>query len=196
MILSLIAAYALDDAGRRVIGLDNAIPWNFPLDWVRFKEHTRGCPIIMGRKTFESIGRVLPGRTSIILSGQSDYKVDGAYVFDNLEKAIEHAQSFHYEIFIIGGQSLYEETVGRATRLYLTSFKIEGIEGDTFFPDYDLDSFKLIHKEQFGVSGDLFRIMERKTFKTASKSVPSTSNLAVDPSVISAYNLASNMIGV
>lgn len=196
MILSLIAAYALDEDGRRVIGLDNAIPWNFPHDWPRFKEHTRGCPIIMGRKTFESIGRVLPGRTNIILSGQADYKVEGAYVFDNLEKAIERAQSFHYEIFIIGGQSLYEETVGRATRLYLTSFEIEGVEGDTFFPDFDLDSFKLIHKERSGISGDLFRILERKTFKAASKPVPSISNPAVDPSVISAYNLASNRIGV
>lgn len=196
MILSLIAAYAKDKAGRRVIGRDNGIPWNFPHDLARFKEHTRGCPIIMGRKTFESIGRVLPGRTNIILSGQPDYKVEGAYVFDSLEKAIEHAQSFHHEIFIIGGQRLYEETVGRATRLYLTSFKIEGIEGDTFFPDYDLASFKLIHKEKSGISGDLFRIMERKTFKVADASVPSVSNPAVDPSVITAYNLASNRIGV
>ncbi len=73
MILSLIAAYAEDADGAKVIGKDNQLPWHFPHDLIRFKEHTQGCAVIMGRKTHESIGRVLPNRTNIVVTGQRDY---------------------------------------------------------------------------------------------------------------------------
>lgn len=193
MILSLIVAYAEDETGKRVIGLDNGIPWHFPHDLARFKEHTNGCPIIMGRKTYESIGRTLPGRLNIIVSKQPYYSVRGAVAFADLEKAITHAAKKNPEIFIIGGQKLYEATIDRATRLYITSFKIEDVRGDTFFPDFNEQDFKVIHKEQAGVSGDLFRIMERRV--VLDKSETPNSNRTVDTSIISTYNLASNRVG-
>jgi dihydrofolate reductase len=161
MLLSLIVAYAKDSAGARVIGLKNQMPWHFPHDLERFREHTLDCAIIMGRKTFESIGRVLPRRENIILTRQLDYKVPGAYIFHDLEAALDFAGTRNSEAFIIGGQELYEQTLERADRLYLTSFKISGIEGDSFFPNYELNKYKMIHHEKSGISGDCFRILER-----------------------------------
>ncbi|RLA59315.1 MAG: hypothetical protein DRQ89_14245 [Epsilonproteobacteria bacterium] len=191
MIISLIVAFAKDSEGRRVIGFNNDIPWHFPHDLDRFKEHTNGCPIIMGRKTFESIGRVLPGRTNIIISSQKDLEIPKAEVYNDLDEAIAFAGSINSEVFIIGGQRLYEATVNRATRLYLTSFDIEDIEGDTFFPDWEESKFKLIHKEQAGISGDLFRILERKavTESVYTSNPANTTAPAVDVSENIPYNL-------
>ncbi len=163
MIISLIAAFAEDDSGRRVIGLKNGIPWHFPHDLDRFQEYTRGCPVVMGRKTHESIGRVLPGRDNLIITTRKDYVCPGALVFHDLEKALTQGGIYSSEVFIIGGQQLYEATIERATRLYLTSFRIKGISGDTYFPDWDKGKFKVIHQESADISGDLFRILERKS---------------------------------
>ena len=170
MILSMIAAYAKDKDGARVIGKENQMPWHFPHDLERFKEYTLNSAIIMGRKTYESIGRVLPRRDNIIVTRQQDYKVPGAFVFDDLNQAIRFASSRHSEAFVIGGQQLYEQCLDRADRLYLTSFKIQGIEGDTYFPSYDSNRYKLIHIEKASISGDCFRILERK--QEASKGGP------------------------
>ncbi len=163
MILSIIAAYAQDKDGALVLGKNNQMLWYFPHDLERFKEHTTGCPIIMGRKTHESIGRVLPGRENLILTQNQTYHVEGAVVFHDLNQAIQYASLRDSEVFIIGGQKLYEQTINRVDRLYLTSFQIPEIEGDTFFPDFVLDKFKIIHTEQAGISGDCFRILERKS---------------------------------
>lgn len=163
MILSIIAAYAKDKNGARVLGKNNQMLWHFLHDLERFKEHTTGCPIIMGRKTHESIGRILPGRENIILTQNRKYYVDGAIVFHDLNLAIQYASLRASETFVIGGQQLYEQTIDRADRLYLTSFQIPEIEGDTFFPEFASDKFKIIHTECAGISGDCFRILERKS---------------------------------
>ncbi len=162
MILSIIAAYAKNKDGARVIGKDNNMPWHFPHDLERFKEYTQNNAIIMGRKTHESIGRVLPGRDNIIITRQSDYTVPGAFVYTDLDNAIQFASVRHSEAFIIGGQQLYEQTLDRVDRLYLTSFKILDIEGDTYFPSYTPELYKVIHIEKAKISGDCFRILERK----------------------------------
>ncbi len=162
MILSLIAAFAEDDKGRRVIGLKNGIPWNFPHDLERFKEYTRGCPVVMGRKTHESIGRILPGRDNIVVTAQRDFLCPGGSIFHDLESALDYSATLGSEVFVIGGQQLYEATIERASRLYLTSFRIKGISGDTYFPDWDKGKFKVIHQESTDISGDSFRILERK----------------------------------
>lgn len=188
MILSLIAAYAKDDFGARVIGKDNKIPWHFPHDLERFKEYTSGCAVIMGRKTHESIGRVLPNRTNIVVTRQIAYSSKVApevFVFGNLEKAIKFAATKSSEVFVIGGQQLYEQTIDRADRLYLTSFQIKDIGGDTYFPDYTVDQYKCIHVEQGGVAGDCFQILERKAEKDI-KEEREESCPALDPSLVDA----------
>ncbi len=162
MILSIIAAYAKNKDEMRVIGKDNSMPWHFPHDLERFKEYTQGNAIIMGRKTHEAIGRVLPGRDNIIITRQPDYVVPGAFVYTDLDEAIQFASLKHNEAFIIGGQQLYEQTLNRADRLYLTSFQINGIEGDTYFPSYNSNLYTVIHLERAKISGDCFRILERK----------------------------------
>ena len=177
MILSIIAAYAKDKDGSRVIGKENQMPWHFPHDLERFKEYTQNNAIIMGRKTHESIGRVLPRRDNIIVTRQKGYTVAGAFVFDNLDEAISFAASRNPEGFIIGGQDLYEQTIGRVDRLYLTSFKIDGVEGDTYFPSFNSNLFKMIYIERAQISGDCFRILDRKIPQP--KDTPSTT--AVDP---------------
>ena len=162
MLLSIIAAYAKDNSGARVIGRANQMPWHFSHDLERFREYTASRGVIMGRKTHESIGRILPRRDNIIVSRQADYKVPGAHVFNDLDEAIGFASARHSEAFIIGGQQLYEQCIHRADRLYLTSFKIDGIEGDTYFPSYNSNLYKIIHIENAQISGDCFRILERK----------------------------------
>jgi dihydrofolate reductase len=157
MILSLIAAYAKDSEGRRVIGKDNHIPWRSDLH--RFREYTAGNAVVMGRKTYESIGRVLPNRENIILTRQEDYKVPGAYVFTDLNVALRFAGVRNHEVFVIGGQELYEQTIGKADRLYLTKFRIDSVEGDAFFPEFLHGNFKSIYHEEGEV--ETFNIFQR-----------------------------------
>jgi dihydrofolate reductase len=160
MIISLIVACAQDSNGKYVIGKDGEIPWYYPHDLERFKEHTQRNAIIMGRKTHESIGRLLPKRDNIVLTTQEGYIVPGGYVFHELRGALRFAGERHSEAFIIGGQQLYEQTINRADRLYITTFAIPGITGDTFFPKYDTSQFKCIHTER--TDSDYFVILERK----------------------------------
>ena len=147
MILSIIVAYAIDKDGRYVIGKDNSIPWHLPQDLERFKDFTTDLPIIMGRKTFESIGRVLPRRENIIITRKKNYEVPGASVFNNLQDALDFGSSKATEVFIIGGQELYEQTLTRADRMYVTYVAEKGIEGDTFFPEWDKTLFRVIQRE-------------------------------------------------
>ncbi len=117
----------------KVIGKDNAMPWHLPVDLAWFRENTLGKPVIMGRKTYESIGRLLPKRPNIILS-RSDFAIDGAYSATSLEQAVELAKNFANsdEIMIIGGGELYKQAMPFADKLYLTEIQAN-IEGDTFF---------------------------------------------------------------
>lgn len=158
MILSLIVAYSKDAQGRLVIGKDNSLPWHLPHDLARFREHTLNNAVLMGRKTYESIGRVLPRRENIILSRDPNFKVRGAQTFTDLNYALEFASIRNHEVFVIGGQQIYEQTLPRVQRLYLTEIK-ERIEGDTFFPNVDLSKFKVMYEENRDT--DKFRILER-----------------------------------
>ncbi len=130
MILSLVAAMA----NQRVIGLNNQMPWHMPADLAHFKRVTLGKPVIMGRKTYDSIGRLLPGRRNIIISRQAKPEGIAADWVSSLEEALALVQDVP-EAMIIGGAELYRQTVAIAHRLYLTEISLE-TTGDAFFPDY------------------------------------------------------------
>ena len=130
MLLSLIAAMAND----RVIGLNNQMPWHMPADLAHFKQVTLGKPVVMGRKTFDSIGRLLPGRRNVVISRQ--VKPDGfaADWVNSLDDALA-LLSAEPEVMVIGGAELYRQTLPMADRLYLSEFALE-VAGDAYFPDY------------------------------------------------------------
>lgn len=134
-------------AKNRVIGRDNRIPWRLPRELQMFKSLTMGHHIIMGRKTYESLNRLLPGRTTVIVTHDRKYRVPGAVVAVSLTAAIAACVADD-EIFIIGGGQLFKETLPLADRIYLTTVQAE-IEGDTFMPDFDLSSWRQISKEEF-----------------------------------------------
>ena len=133
-------------ANNRVIGKDNDMPWHLPADLQHFRKVTTGKPIIMGRKTYESIGRPLPKRHNIIISRNSDYKVEGCDVVGSLDEAVKLAGDVE-EIFIIGGGFLYNQTIDSADKLYLTFIDLE-VDGDTFFPVFEHLNTKKIASEQ------------------------------------------------
>jgi dihydrofolate reductase len=131
MRISLIVAMSRN----RVIGSDNRLPWHLSADLKRFKAITMGKPILMGRKTHESIGRPLPGRTNIVLTGNPGYHAPGCLVVSSLGEAMDAAQGCE-ELMIIGGSSLYRRFLTDADRLYLTLID-QDFSGDTFFPEFD-----------------------------------------------------------
>jgi dihydrofolate reductase len=139
--LSIIAAMAKN----RVIGVHNSIPWHLPSELKLFKSITMGHHIVMGRNTWESMRRLLPGRTTVIVTRQRDYKVAGATVVHSIEEAIA-ACAGDDEIFVIGGAQLYNTALPVADRIYLTTVDAE-IEGDTFMPDIDLSEWQ-VHSSQ------------------------------------------------
>jgi dihydrofolate reductase len=134
-------------AKNRVIGKDNRIPWHLPRELQMFKSLTMGHHLIMGRKTYESLNRLLPGRTSIIVTRNENYKVPGAIVVNTLQAALA-ACTHDVEIFIIGGAELFKEALPLADRIYLTTLQAE-IEGDTYMPDLDLRGWHQISKQKF-----------------------------------------------
>ncbi len=129
--IALIAA----QAENRVIGLNNQMPWHLPEDLQYFKKVTLGKPVIMGRKTFESIGRPLPGRTNIIVTRQAQWQAQGVVVAQTLEAAFELAAAEKPdELMVIGGAQIYAETLPMAQRIYLTQIN-KAFEGDAWFPE-------------------------------------------------------------
>jgi dihydrofolate reductase len=135
--LCLIAALA----DNRVIGRDNQLPWHLPADLKHFKAMTLGKPIIMGRKTWDSLGRPLPGRLNLVVSRQAGLKLPGAEVFASLEAALQRAEEWAKgedadELMLIGGAQLYEQGLALAQRLYLTRVALSP-EGDAWFPEFD-----------------------------------------------------------
>lgn len=128
--ISLIAAMA----NNRVIGKDNDMPWHMPADLKHFKSVTMGKPVVMGRKTFESIGRPLPGRQNVVISRNKEWQHDGVLVAQSTEEALSYLKDAP-EIMIIGGGNIYEQFLPLATSLYLTFIDLD-VDGDTFFPDY------------------------------------------------------------
>ena len=148
MKLCLVAAVA--DNG--VIGRNNQLPWYLPEDLKHFKRVTLGRPVIMGRKTWESIGRPLPGRTNIVISRQPGYSADGVRVVETLEAALELAESLAVidgseEVMVIGGAEIYRLALPRADRLFLT--EVHGdVEGDAWFPDWDRREWREMSRER------------------------------------------------
>lgn len=138
--ISLIAAMATD----RVIGMENAMPWHLPADLAWFKKHTLNKPVIMGRRTFESIGRPLPDRLNIVISSQQG-DAEGVRWVTSIEEALKAAGDVE-EIMVIGGGRVYEQLLPRADRLYLTHIDAE-VEGDTIFPDYEPDEWQSTFSE-------------------------------------------------
>lgn len=134
-------------AKNRVIGASGAIPWRLPEELKRFKRLTLGHHLIMGRKTWESIGRPLPGRASVVVTHQRDYRAPGALVMHSLDDAIA-ACAGDSEIFVIGGAGLYEQALPRAGRLYLTTVEAD-VAGDTVMPEFDLMDWREASSESF-----------------------------------------------
>ena len=140
-IISLIAALGKN----RVIGNENKLIWNIPEDMKHFRQLTSGKSIIMGRKTFESIGKPLPNRTNIIITRDKTYRADGCVVVHSSEEALSAAKGSE-EIMVIGGAQIYAEFLPRAHRMYLTLIDHD-FEGDAYFPKYNDGKWKIIHKE-------------------------------------------------
>ncbi|MDE0754183.1 MAG: type 3 dihydrofolate reductase [Woeseiaceae bacterium] len=146
MKISLIVAAS----NNNVIGLDGELPWHLSEDLKRFKVTTMGKPMIMGRATFASIGRALPGRKSIVMSQQKAFVAEGCDVASSVEQAIACAGDVD-EIMVIGGGKIYELFLPIANRIYLTRVDAH-IEGDTFFPTLDTKSWSTIESEDFSVT--------------------------------------------
>lgn len=143
-----------------IIGRDNAIPWNIPADMGRFRELTLGHALIMGRKTFESIGRPLPGRWSIVVSRQAGFAPEGVAVAGSLPEALLLAGG-HGEIFICGGGEIYKQALPFAARIYLTLIDCE-IDGDTGFPFIPRDDFVETSRERISqIPPAEFIVLER-----------------------------------
>jgi dihydrofolate reductase len=162
VIISLIVA--LDE--QRGIGVDGHLPWHLSADLQRFKSLTMGHHLIMGRKTYESIGRPLPGRTSIIVSRNPSFQPEGCMVARSLETAIEFARfDQEDEVFVIGGGDLFDQAIDLADRIYLTQVHAS-LEADVYFPEYSSKDWQ--EKESVYVVADekneypsTFRILER-----------------------------------
>ena len=141
MKISLIVAVSRNGA----IGLNNQLPWYLPEDLKYFKSVTMGKPLIMGRKTFDSIGRPLPGRANIVLTRDPQWASDGVEVVQSLEQALVAGEiaceaADVDEIMVIGGEQIYRMTIDLADRIYLTQVDTD-VEGDAFFPDIDLNNW-------------------------------------------------------
>lgn len=138
--ISMIWAMGKDNA----LGCKNRMPWHLPADFAYFKNVTMGKPVIMGRKTFESIGKPLPGRTNIVITGSTSFSNEGCIVVDSIDKALEQAKD--KDSFIIGGAEIYSAFLPIADRLYITEIDAD-FEADTFFPNIDYSKWKLISNE-------------------------------------------------
>jgi len=147
MKVSLIVAVSRNG----VIGIDNQLPWHLPEDLKYFKSVTMGKPIIMGRKTFDSIGRPLPGRTNIVITRDSSWQAEGAEVAQTLAQAmtlgrLACANADVDEAMVIGGEQIYRMTLPAADRLYLTEVQAE-VEGDAFFPEFDASDWHQVSEQ-------------------------------------------------
>lgn len=163
VILSLLVA--ADE--NNVIGKDNKLPWHLPNDLKYFKNQTWGMPILMGRKTFESIGKPLPGRKSIVITRSKDWNHDGVEVVHSVDEAIEKAKQLGAkEIFVIGGAEIFQTAFPQANRIYLTRIHHQ-FDGDAYFPelspnDWDLMQSRLCSADQKNLYAHTFQVWERK----------------------------------
>lgn len=130
---------------KKVIGLNNSMPWHLPADLKHFKQLTMGKPIIMGRKTFDSIGKVLPGRENVILSRNPEFNPPNTTVLHSTEQVIKH---FHEqtEIMIIGGANIYQQFLAHASLMHITEIN-DNTEGDTTFPQWDKTQWQEVSRQ-------------------------------------------------
>jgi dihydrofolate reductase len=141
--ISLIVAVSANN----VIGVDGGLPWRLSEDLKRFKATTMGKPMIMGRATFDSIGKALPGRRCIVMSRQAEFRAEGCDVVSSLDQALAHTCDAE-EVMVIGGSKIYALFLPMAERIYLTRVHVS-IQGDTFFPDLEPAEWGVIESQEF-----------------------------------------------
>ena len=142
--ISLIAAMARN----RSIGIDNRLPWHLPADLKRFKALTMGHPMVIGRRTYDSVGRALPGRTTIVVTRQPGWTAPGVIVAHTLDEALDEAVRLDdAEVFVGGGQEIFRLALDRADRIYLTVIDRD-FPGDTFFPEFDELRWRIVEREE------------------------------------------------
>ena len=146
--LALIVA--MDE--NRLIGNDNQLPWRLPADLAFFKRTTMGKPIVMGRKTFDSIGRPLPGRRNIVITRDPEFSAEGCEVVHSIEAALAGCGD-HDELMLIGGATLYEQTLDQVSCMYITRIN-HSFSGDTWFPEFDVTQWEIAEKEDFDADPD------------------------------------------
>lgn len=135
-------------AKNRAIGMKGKLPWRLADDLKHFKELTVGKPVIMGRGTYEAIGRLLPNRTNIIMTNRPDFRVNGAIIAHSVDEALDRAaETEASEVMIIGGQQIYQTFLPKADRLYLTEIYTT-VDGDAFFPEFDTADWKEVDRQE------------------------------------------------
>ncbi len=144
-----------------VIGADGDLPWHFSEDLKHFRRVTTGHAVVMGRKTWDSIGRPLPGRRNIIVSRNPELRIEGCEVADSLEQAIALARQQDLEPRVIGGATLYEQALPLATKLFLTEVDIE-VQGDTFFPTFERSDWRELDRRPGEAEELTFLTLERR----------------------------------
>ena len=162
MTISIIVAMSAS----RVIGYRNQLPWQLPADLAYFRRTTLGKPIIMGRKTFESIGKPLPGRDNYIITRDSSYTVQGGRVFQHIADALDEASSNAAEVMVIGGGQIYQAILPQASRLYVTLVKGD-FQGDVYFPAYNISNWSVVsttaHQADNKHTNDYeFKVLQRR----------------------------------
>ena len=150
MRVSLITAMAAN----RVIGRRNSLPWRLPADMRRFKALTMGHTLIMGRKTYDSVGYPLPGRRTVVITRQPGWKADGVSVVHSLDEALQAAARIGGgEVLVAGGGEIFRDALPRADRIYLTRIE-QDFPGDTFFPELDAAAWRIVEQEHHDASDE------------------------------------------
>lgn len=160
-------SFIVAKAENNVIGINNKLPWHLKDDLQNFKKITMGHHILMGRKTFESIGKPLPGRMSLVVSSEPKANQDSVFWFNSIFRAIKQAErSGESELFIIGGEKVFKSALSLCDRIYLT--EVHGdVKGDTYFPQLSVKNWKNISEQKFEKNADndhafTFKILDRK----------------------------------
>ncbi|WP_096154368.1 MULTISPECIES: dihydrofolate reductase [Bacillus] len=161
--ISLIVAYGRN----KVIGKDNKMPWHLPADLRYFKETTLGKTVVMGRKTFQSIGKALPRRKNVVITSQLDFEATGCELISSLDEALQLAKE--QETFIIGGATIYKQAIEHADFLYVTYID-EEFEGDAFFPEWNVDEWELLSSKKGEIDEKnkynyYFNVYKRRLYK-------------------------------
>jgi dihydrofolate reductase len=147
-------SFVVAKSENNVIGIDNKLPWHLKDDLQNFKKLTMGHHILMGRKTYESIGKGLPGRVSLVISGRPQANLDNVFWFSSIFRAIKQAErNGETELFIIGGEQIFKYALSLVDRIYLTEVKGE-VKGDVYFPQLSLKNWKKISEQHFSQNAE------------------------------------------